>query len=88
MSITSMVCVSQEIEIDGITDVTVTALMHDDIRGDFYREIVFFGTPPDQMLQEGVTPVDVTSTVPTVLRVRIRAATVDPLHVTVPMSEF
>jgi hypothetical protein len=83
-----MVCVSQEIEIDGISDVTVGALMHDDMRGDFYREIVFFGTPPDQMLQEGVTPVDVTSTVPTVLRVRIRAATVDPLHVTVPMSEF
>ena len=88
MSITSMVCVSQEIEIDGITDVTVTALMHDDIRGDFYREIVFFGTPPDQLLQEGVTPVDVSTTTPTVLRVRIRAATAEPLHVTVPMSEF
>jgi hypothetical protein len=88
MSITSMVCVSQEIEIDGITDVTVTALMHDDIRGDFYREIVFFGTPPDQQLQDGVMPVDVSATVPTVLRVRIRAATVDPLHVSVPQSEF
>jgi hypothetical protein len=88
MPITSMVCVAQEIEIDEITDVTVTALMHDDIRGDFYREIVFFGTPPEQLLQEGVTPVDVSATTPTVLRVRIRAATVDPLHVTVPASEF
>lgn len=79
-----MVCVSQEIEIDGITDVTVTALMHDDVRGDFYRELVFFGTPPDA--PEGVA-MD-TGTIPTVLRVRIRAATVEPLHVSVPQSEF
>jgi hypothetical protein len=80
-----MVCVSQEIEIDGVTDVTVTALMHDDVRGDFYREIVFFGTPPD--LAPGTTAID-TSTIPTILRVRVRAATVEPLHVTVPASEF
>ncbi len=79
-----MVCVSQEIEIDGISDVTVGALMHDDMRGDFYREIVFFGTPPDTPAGMAVD----TSTTPTVLRVRIRAATVDPLHVTVPVSEF
>lgn len=80
-----MVCVSQEIEIDQVSDVVVTALMHDDVRGDFYREIVFFGTPPDA--PEGVSTVDVNTT-PTVLRVRIRAATVDVLHVTVPESEF
>ena len=84
MPITSMVTVSQEIEIDGITDVAVTALMHDDARGDFYREIVFFGTPPDVVA--GVE-FDV-STIPTILRVRIRAATVEPLHVSVPVSEF
>lgn len=85
MSVTSMVCVAQEIEIDGITDVSVTALKFDAVRGDYYREIVFFGTPPDA--PEGALVVDV-STTPTVLRLRIRAPTVDPLHISVPESEF
>ena len=57
---------------------------HDDAAGDFFREIVFFGTPPEA--QAGVE-FD-TSTIPTILRIRIRAATVDPLHVSVPQSEF
>lgn len=71
-------------EIDEITDIAVTAIAHDDEAGDYYREIVFFGTPPDAV--EGVE-FDV-STIPTILRLKIRAPTVDPLKITVPQDEF
>ena len=84
MPITTMVTTSQVIEVDEISDVVVTAIGRDDVIGDYYRDIVFFGTPPEA--PEGVE-IDVTA-VPTVLRVRIRAATTTPLHVTVPESEF
>jgi hypothetical protein len=85
MPTTSMVVTAQTIEVDGITDIGVGAIFHDDVVGDYYREIVFFGTPPD--LPVGTTTVDV-GTIPEVLRIKIRAITVEPLHVSVPESEF
>jgi hypothetical protein len=84
MPTTTMVTTSQVIEIDQITDVAVGAIFHDDQAGDYYREIIFFGTAPDA--PEGVE-FD-TSTIPTILKIKIRAATVAPLHVSVPESEF
>ena len=84
MPVTTMVTTSQVIEIDEISDVSVTAIEQDPVLGDYFRDIVFFGTPPEA--QEGVE-FDV-STVPTILRIRIRATTTAPLHVTVPESEF
>ena len=85
MPVTTIVVTSQVIEIDEISDVSVTAIAQDPILGDYYRDIVFFGTPPEA--EEGVEAIDL-STVPTILRVRIRATTITPLHVTVPESEF
>jgi hypothetical protein len=85
MPITSMVVTAQTIEVDGITDVAVGAVFHDDVVGDYYREIVFFGTAPD--LPIGTTTAD-TSTIPEVLRIKIRSITVEPLHISVPESEF
>jgi hypothetical protein len=85
MPVTTMVTTSQVIEIDEITDVSVTAIAMDPVLGDYYRDIVFFGTAP-----EAVEGVDVVSygTVPTILRIRVRSTTAAPLHVSVPESEF
>jgi hypothetical protein len=85
MPTTTMVTTSQTIEIDQISDITVGAIFHDDVVGDYFREIVFFGTPPD--IVPGTTTFDV-STIPTILKLRIRAPTIEPLHVSVPESEF
>ena len=84
MPVTTLVTTSQTIEIDEISDIAVTAIFHDDDVGDYYREIIFFGTPPD--VTEGIE-FD-TSTIPTILRIKIRAATVEPLKITVPQDEF
>jgi hypothetical protein len=84
MPVTTMVTTSQVIEIDEISDVSVTAIAQDPVLGDYFRDIVFFGTPPEA--GEGIA-FDI-STVPTVLRIRIRATTTTPLHVTVPETEF
>jgi len=72
-----IITTSQSVEIDPVTDVAVTAIAHDDIKGDYYRDITLFGEP-----LEGI------DTVPTILIIRIRAATVDPLKITVPQDEF
>jgi hypothetical protein len=85
MPVTTMVTTSQVIEIDEISDVSVTAIEQDNVLGDYFRDIVFFGTPPE--VQEGIEVADL-GTVPTILRIRIRATTTAPLHVTVPESEF
>jgi hypothetical protein len=85
MPVTSMVVTAQTIEVDAITDIGVGAIFHDDVVGDYFREIVFFGTPPD--LPIGTTTADVSS-IPEVLRVRIRSTTTTPLHISVPESEF
>ena len=85
MPTTTMVTTSQVIEIDEISDVSVTAIAQDPVLGDYFRDIVFFGTPPEAV--EGVEVLDL-STVPTILRIRIRATSVTPLHVTVPELEF
>jgi hypothetical protein len=85
MPTTTIVTTSQVIEIDEISDITVGAIFHDDVVGDYYREIVFFGTPPD--ITPGTTTFDV-GTIPTILKLKIRAPTVEPLRVTVPENEF
>jgi hypothetical protein len=85
MPTTTMVVTSQVMEIDEISDVAVTAIAHDDEAGDFYRDLIFFGTPPE--MAAGTTVVDV-STIPTILKLRIRAPTVEPLKITVPQDEF
>jgi hypothetical protein len=72
-----VVTVRQHLVVDGVSDVSVSAISHDDEAGDFYRDIIFFGEP-----EEG------TSVIPTILAVRIRADTVDPLKITVPQDEF
>jgi hypothetical protein len=84
MPTTTIAVTSQVMEIDEITDIAVTSIAHDDAAGDYYREIVFFGTPPDAV--EGIE-FDV-STIPTILRLKIRAPTVAPLKITVPQDEF
>jgi hypothetical protein len=85
MPATTMVTTSQVIEIDQITSIAVGDVFHDDVVGDYYREITFFGTPPD--LPPGTTAV-MMNTIPTILKVKLRASTVDPLHIEVPISEF
>lgn len=72
-----IVTTSQAVTIDGVADVSVSAIAHDDVKGDYYRDIVIFGEP-----EEGET------TQPTMLSIRIRAATADPLKITVPQDEF
>jgi len=74
-----------EVELETVSDVAVTAIFRDDVVGDFYRDIVFFGEPPEPV--EGTAVVD-TSTIPTLMRVRIRASAVDSLKITVPQDEF
>jgi hypothetical protein len=73
----AVVTKSQSVELDPISDVAVTAIARDDVKGDYYRDITLFGEPGENE-----------STVPTVLTVRIRAATADPLKITVPQDEF
>jgi hypothetical protein len=72
-----IVTTQQSVTIDGVADVAVTTIAHDDVKGDYYRVITLFGIPG-----EGET------TSPTVLTVRIRAATADPLKISVPADEF
>jgi hypothetical protein len=85
MPTTTMVVTSQTIEIDQISDIAVTSIAHDDVAGDYYREIVFFGAVPE--IPEGTLTPIVGST-PETLRVKIRAATVEPLKISVPADEF
>jgi hypothetical protein len=68
---------SQSVEINQVSDLVVTAIAHDDIAGDYYRDITFFGEAGEGEL-----------TIPTVMTIRIRAATVDPLKISVPADEF
>jgi hypothetical protein len=85
MPTSTMVVTSQTIEIDRITDVSVSAIAHDDVAGDYYRDFVFFGTAPP--LPEG-TEEEIVGTIPTTLKIRIRAETAEPLQVTFPQGEF
>jgi hypothetical protein len=73
----AVVTKSQSVDLDPISDVAVTAIARDDVKGDYYRDITLFGEPG-----EGE------STVPTIMVIRIRAATIDPLKITVPQDEF
>jgi hypothetical protein len=73
----AVVTKSQSVELDPISDVAVTAIARDDVKGDYYRDITLFGEPGGGE-----------STVPTVMTIRIRAATIDPLKITVPQDEF
>jgi hypothetical protein len=72
-----IVTTRQSVTIDGVADVSVTAIAHDDVAGDYYRDIAFFGEAA-----EGE------ETMPAVLSIRIRAITADPLKITVPQDEF
>lgn len=58
-----IVTTSQAVTIDGVADVSVSAIAHDDVKGDYYRDIVIFGEP-----EEGET------TQPTMLRGDRRSA--------------
>ena len=73
----NVVTISQSVEIDGIADVAVSAIAHDDVAGDYFRDIVLFGDAGEGQ-----------STMPAVLSVRMRAATADPLKITVPQDSF
>lgn len=85
MPVTTLVVTSQVIEIDHITDVAVKDIEHDDVAGDYFRDIVFFGEAPE--IPEGTTaPIE--GTIPTILRIRIRASDAVALHVSFPQGEF
>ena len=85
MPITTMVVTSQVIEIEAISDISVTSIFHDDVIGDYYRDLIFFGTPPETV--PGTTAFDV-GTIPTILKLRIRAPIIEQLRITVPEDEF
>jgi hypothetical protein len=72
-----IVTTQQSVTLDGVADVAVTAIERDDVKGDYFRDITFFGEPG-----EGE------STAPTVMTIRIRASAADPLKITVPQDEF
>jgi hypothetical protein len=72
-----IVTTRQSVTIEGVADVAVTAIERDDVKGDYFRDITFFGEPG-----EGE------STAPTVMTIRIRASAADPLKITVPQDEF
>ena len=72
-----IVTTRQSVTIDGVADIAVSAIERDDVKGDYFRDITFFGEPG-----EGE------STAPTVMTIRIRASTADPLKITVPQDEF
>jgi hypothetical protein len=72
-----IVTTHQSVTLDGVADVAVTVIERDDVKGDYFRNITFFGEPG-----EGE------STAPTVMTIRIRASTADPLKITVPQDEF
>lgn len=85
MPITTLVVTSQVIEMDHISDVAVKDIELDEVAGDYFRDIVFFGEAPE--IPEGTTA-EIEGTIPTILRIRIRAETVEALHVTFPQGEF
>lgn len=68
---------SQTLELNDVTDISVTSISADAERGDYYRDLVFFGTPAS-----GV------ETTPTNLVLRIRSEDATMLRVTVPESEM
>jgi hypothetical protein len=72
-----IVTTRQSVTLDGVADIVVTAIEHDDVKGDYFRDVTFFGEPG-----EGE------STAPTVMTIRIRASAADPLKITVPQDEF
>jgi hypothetical protein len=72
-----IVTTRQSVTLDGVADIAVTSIEHDDVEGGYFRDITFFGEPG-----EGE------STAPTVMTIRIRASTADPLKITVPQDEF
>jgi hypothetical protein len=72
-----IVTTRQSVTLDGVADVAVTAIERDDVKGDYFRDITFFGEPG-----EGE------STAPTVMTIRIRASAADPLKISVPQDEF
>jgi hypothetical protein len=72
-----VVTTQQWVTLDGVSDVAVSAIAHDDVKGDYYRDITFFGEPS---IEGG--------TIPIVLAIRIRAASTHPLKITVPQDEF
>jgi hypothetical protein len=72
-----IVTTRQSITIDGVADIAVTAIERDDVKGDYFRDITFFGEGDD-----GET------TAPMVMTIRIRASAPDPLKITVPQDEF
>jgi hypothetical protein len=72
-----IVTTQQSVTLDGVADVAVTAIERDDVKGDYFRDITFFGEPG-----EGE------STAPTVMTIRIRASAADLLKITVPQDEF
>jgi hypothetical protein len=72
-----IVTTRQSATIEGVADVAVTAIERDDVKGDYFRDITFFGEPA-----EGE------STAPTVMTIRIRASAADPLKISVPQDEF
>jgi hypothetical protein len=67
----------QTVELSEVTDVIVTVIAADVNAGDHYRDIRFFGTPP-----EG------TETIPMLFTIRIRSDDLLKLKITVPESEF
>jgi hypothetical protein len=72
-----IVTTQQSVTLDGVADVAVTAIERDDVKGDYFRDITFFGEPG-----EGE------SAAPTVMTICIRASAADPLKITVPQDEF
>jgi hypothetical protein len=72
-----IVTTRQSVTLDGVADIAVTAIERDDVKGDYFRDITFFGEPG-----EGE------STAPTVMTIRIRASAADPLKISVPQDEF
>jgi len=69
--------ISQTVQLTEVTDIAVTVVTPDIDAGDHFREIRFFGTPP-----EGE------ETIPMMFIIRIRADDPIKLKITVPISEF
>lgn len=74
---TSIVTKAQTIEIDGVTDIIVTATTLDEDAGDYVRELRFFGIPA----AEG-------QSAPLVFTLRIRHPQRDAIAITVPQQDF
>jgi hypothetical protein len=72
-----IVTTRQSVTIEGVADIAVTAIEHDNVKGDYFRDITFFGEADESE-----------TTAPTVMTIRIRAGTADPLKITVPQDDF